>query len=47
MIKEIQTELMWQLYNNEITEYEYANAIKHISDVESINNNMKDNKGDK
>jgi hypothetical protein len=37
-IKEIQTELMWALYNGNITQSEYDETINHIDTYKYINN---------
>jgi hypothetical protein len=40
IIKEIEMQLMWKMYDNEITQAEYADSIKHIESVKSINKSM-------
>lgn len=47
VIKELEIQLMWQMYNNEITDADYAESIKHIESVKSINKSMSNNKGAK
>lgn len=46
IIKEIEMQLMWKMYDGEITQAEYADSIKHIESVKSINKSMSNNKGE-
>ena len=41
-IKELQSELMWSLYQGDITQAEYDEAINQISAFQSINKSEKE-----